>query len=55
VVDALERIDDSVLDPGLWAILCWMIEGVGTPWTRHDLEATRRLDRISAAAVGSGR
>jgi hypothetical protein len=40
VVDALEPIDDSVLDSGIWAILCWMIEGVGAPWTRHDLEVT---------------
>src|SRR5271166_206466 len=55
VVDALEPIDDSVLDRGLWAILCWMIEGVGAPWTRHDLEETRRLYRIPAAVAGSGR
>ena len=53
VVDALEPIDDSVLDSDLWAILDWMIEGVGAPWTRHDLEETGRLYRIPVALVGS--
>ncbi|WP_428486174.1 hypothetical protein [Rhodopila sp.] len=50
VVDALEPIDDGVLDTDLWAILGWMIEGVGGPWTRRDLEATGRLYRIPAVA-----
>jgi len=50
VVDALEPIDDAVLDADLWAILGWMIEGVGAPWTRHDLEETGRLYRIPVAA-----
>ena len=31
VVDALEPIADEVLDTDLWAILNWMIEGVGPP------------------------
>src|SRR5579863_7328879 len=33
VVPALEPLDDAVVDQDLWAILGWMIEGVGTPWT----------------------
>jgi hypothetical protein len=49
VVAALEPIDDNVLDTDLWAILGWMIEGVGPPWTRRDLEETGRLYRIPAA------
>jgi len=53
VVDALEPLDDSVLDSDLWAILCWMIEGVGAPWTRHDLEETGRLYRIPAARTAA--
>jgi hypothetical protein len=53
VVDTLEPIDDRVLDCDLWAILCWMIEGVGAPWTRHDLEETGRLYRVPAAMAGS--
>jgi hypothetical protein len=49
VVEALEPIDDSVLDSDLWAILGWMIEGVGGAWTTRDLEATGRVYRIPAA------
>jgi hypothetical protein len=48
VVDALEPIADEVLDTDLWAILNWMIEGVGPPWTLKDLEETGRLYRIPA-------
>ena len=55
IVDALEPIDDSIVDTDLWAILSWMIEGVGAPWTRHDLEETGRLYRIPAARTGSSR
>jgi hypothetical protein len=53
IVDALEPIDDSVLDTDLWAILGWMIEGVGPPWTVRDLEETGRLYRIPAATTAS--
>ncbi|HLN08351.1 MAG TPA: hypothetical protein VK281_05250 [Xanthobacteraceae bacterium] len=49
VVDALEPLDDGTLDSDLWALLTWMIEGVGAPWTRQDLEETGRLYRIPAA------
>jgi hypothetical protein len=46
VVDALEPIADEALDIDLWAILNWMIEGVGSPWALKDLEETGRLYRI---------
>jgi hypothetical protein len=49
VVDALEPLDDAVVDKDLWAILGWMIGGVGAPWTVEDLHATGRLYRIPAA------
>ena len=49
VVDALEPFDDAVVDKDLWAILDWMIGGVGAPWTVEALQATGRLYRISAA------
>ena len=39
----------TVLDKDLWAILGWMIGGVGAPWTVGDLRATGRLYRIPAA------
>lgn len=47
--DALEPLDDTAIDRDLWAILGWMIEGVGPPWSRADLEATGRLYRIPTA------
>jgi hypothetical protein len=49
VVDALEPIDGDVLDRDLWAILRWMIDGVGGAWTVEDLDRTGRLYRVPAA------
>jgi hypothetical protein len=49
LVPALEPLDESPVDRDLWAILRWMIAGVGGDWTVHDLEATGRLYRIPAA------
>jgi hypothetical protein len=49
IVEALEPLDDVVVDQDLWAILGWMIAGVGAPWTLEDLQATGRLFRIPAA------
>ncbi len=48
--DALEPLDDDAVDKDTWAILCWMMDGVGAPWTRADLEATGRLYRVPAAS-----
>jgi hypothetical protein len=49
VVDALEPIEDETMDTDLWAILGWMIAGVGGDWTLEDLHATGRVYRIPAA------
>lgn len=49
IVDALEPIDEDVLDTDLWAILRWMVDGIGGPWTVSDLDSTGRLYRIPAA------
>jgi hypothetical protein len=49
LVEALEPLDESVVDRDLWAILRWMIAGVGGDWTVRDLEATGRLCRVPAA------
>ena len=49
----LEPIDDDAVDGDLWAILGWMISGVGAPWTVGDLQETGRLYRIPAASTGS--
>ncbi len=51
IVDALEPVEETALDTDLWAILGWMIDGVGPPWTRDDLARTGRLYRIPAAAA----
>lgn len=48
VVDALEPLDEAGVDRDLWALLRWMIAGVGAPWTVDDLEATGRLYRLPA-------
>jgi hypothetical protein len=48
IVDALEPLDDAVVDKDLWAILGWMFGGVGAPWTVEVLQATGQLYRIPA-------
>jgi hypothetical protein len=50
LVPELEPLDDDVVDRDLWAILCWMVEGVGGDWKADDLVATGRLLRIPAAS-----
>jgi hypothetical protein len=49
VVPALEPLDEVVVDRDVWAILRWMIEGIGGAWTVDALEATGRLFRIPAS------
>lgn len=49
LVPALEPLDEVAVDRDLWAILRWVIGGVGGPWTPADLDATGRLFRIPAA------
>jgi hypothetical protein len=48
LVEALEPLDEQTVDRDLWAILRWMIAGVGAPWTVADLDATGRLYRLPA-------
>jgi len=49
IIRALEPLDDEAVDRDLWAILGWMIDGVGAPWTVEVLQATGRLYRVLAA------
>ncbi|HZB93062.1 MAG TPA: hypothetical protein VE397_16565 [Stellaceae bacterium] len=49
LVPALEPLDEGVVDRDLWAILRWMMSGVGGAWTPADLDATGRLYRIPFA------
>ena len=48
LIDALEPMDEDLVDRDLWAILRWMIAGVGAPWSVEDLDATGRLYRLPA-------
>ena len=50
IVDALEPLDETIADRDLWAILEWMIAGVGGDWTARDLQATGRLYRLPAVS-----
>jgi hypothetical protein len=49
LVPALEPLDEDAVDRDLWAILQWLIAGVGGDWKVNDLVATGRLLRIPAA------
>ena len=51
IVDALEPLDETQVDQDLWALLRWMIAGVGGVWTVADLDATGRLYRVPAATA----
>jgi hypothetical protein len=48
---ALEVLDDTNVDNDLWALLRWIIEGVGGEWRVEDLDATGRLYHLSAATT----
>jgi hypothetical protein len=50
IVPALEPLDEEVVDRDLWAILRWVIEGVGAPWSVEHLDATGRLYRLPATS-----
>jgi hypothetical protein len=40
VLDALEPVGDQVIDADLWAMLRWMVEGLGGHWSLKELGAT---------------
>ena len=47
--DALEPLNDPEIDADLWALLRWMMAGVGGDWRAEDLDATGRLYQLSVA------
>jgi hypothetical protein len=49
VTEALEPLDDAVVDGDLWAFLRWMMDGVGGAWSAEVLDATGRLYKLMAA------
>jgi hypothetical protein len=42
----LEPLDTSQTDQDLWAILEWLVAGVGKPWSVEDLRTTGRIYRV---------
>ena len=49
LVEGLEPLDEERVDRDLWAILRWVVGGVGAPWSVDQLDATGRLYLIPAA------
>ncbi len=50
---ALEPLDDADVDADLWALLRWMIAGIGGEWRVEDFDATERLyHQLSVASEG---
>jgi len=48
---ALEPLNETDVDTDLWALLSWVIEGVGGEWRVDDLTATGKLYLVSAAGA----
>ena len=48
---ALEPLNETDVDTDLWALLSWVIEGVGGEWRVDDLTATGKLYQVSAAGA----
>jgi hypothetical protein len=46
LIDALEPLTETDVDTDLWAVLTWMIQGIGGEWTVEDLDATGRLYQL---------
>jgi hypothetical protein len=42
----LEPLSDTELDIDLWALIRWMIEGIGGEWRVEDLDATGWLYQL---------
>ena len=47
LADALEPLSEEDVDTDLWALLRWMIDGIGGEWRVEDLDATGRLYQLS--------
>ena len=46
LADALEPLSEEDVDTDLWALLRWMVDGIGGEWRVEDLEATGRLYQL---------
>lgn len=50
LVSGLEPLDEQVADRDLWAILEWLVGGVGGEWTVDAFRTTGRIYRVPAVA-----
>lgn len=48
LVPGLEPLDETAADRDLWAILAWLVDGVGGGWGSAALDTTGRIYRIPA-------
>lgn len=55
LVAGLEPLDETVADDDLWAILQWLVDGVGGEWSMDALTTTGRIYRTPAATRDSTR
>lgn len=46
LVPGLEPMDADQTDRDLWAIMAWLIEGVGEPWSVEALQTTGQIYRV---------
>jgi hypothetical protein len=46
LIDALEPLNEGDVDADLWALIRWMVQGIGGEWTLEELEATGRLYQL---------
>lgn len=54
LVPGVEPLDDNAADFDLWAILQWLVAGVGGEWTVDGLTTTGRIYRVPGAAPEAG-
>ncbi len=48
LVPGLEPLDETAADRDVWAILAWLVDGVGGEWSSDALTTTGRIYRIPA-------
>jgi hypothetical protein len=46
LVPGLEPMDEDQTDKDLWAIMEWLIDGIGEPWTVDDLRTTANIFKV---------
>ena len=51
LVPGLEPMDTDLADKDLWAIMEWLIEGVGEPWSVDALRTTGRIYKVIPEGV----